>query len=135
VSPVKRRHLGHSEPFRDCDEAGIGSTEWPVVVQLDELRHALVVSSGNVDRDQSARREQPQERRFALAARSSLKQVTDFRRNGRRVDAHHNVWSRSVASRHHRARSMASAISGVPFRCCQQENCIDAAISDGAIRA
>jgi hypothetical protein len=84
VSAVKRRHLGHSEPFRDCDEAGISAAEWPVVVQLDELRHALVVSSGDVDRDQAARREQPQERRFALAARSSLKQVTDLGRNGRR---------------------------------------------------
>jgi hypothetical protein len=59
VSAVERRHLGNSESFRDCDEARISTTEWPVVVQLDELRHALVVSSGNVDRDQSARRVQP----------------------------------------------------------------------------
>jgi hypothetical protein len=78
VAAVKGRHLGHVEPLRYCDEACVSAAEWPVVVELDELRHALVVRSSDVDGDQLAGREQPQERRFALAACSSLQQVADF---------------------------------------------------------
>jgi hypothetical protein len=70
VPAVERRHFAHPEPLRYCDEACVSAAEWPVVVELDEFGHALIVLGSDVDRDQLAGREQPQERRFALAARS-----------------------------------------------------------------
>jgi hypothetical protein len=42
--------IRHSEPLRYSDEACVSPAERPVGVELDELGHALVVSSGDVDR-------------------------------------------------------------------------------------
>jgi hypothetical protein len=58
VPAIKGRHLCHSEPFCDCYNAGVSSTQRPVGVQLDELRHAFVVSGSDLDWYQLSRREQ-----------------------------------------------------------------------------
>jgi hypothetical protein len=66
---------------RDRYDARISSTEWPVGVQLDELRHAFVVSDGDIYRYQIAYRKQSQERRFGFAAGPALNHVTDLCRD------------------------------------------------------
>ena len=50
VPAVEGRHLGHSQPFRDCDKACVRPAEGPVGVQLDELGHTLVVRGGDLNR-------------------------------------------------------------------------------------